>query len=120
MMPISSFQYQQMLARTSPRRFKPNEEAVEDESPLHANIIDHCKNKGWRFIHSRMDRRSTVGNGVCDFIIAADTGRVFWIECKSKSGKLTMEQTVFIAWLSKLGHTVSVVTSMAEFKEAIT
>jgi hypothetical protein len=108
-----------MLARTSPRRFNPAADAVEDESPLHADIIAYCKNKGWRYIHSRMDQPPTVGSGVCDFIIAADTGRVFWIECKSKSGKLTMEQTVFIAWLSKLGHTVSVVTSMAEFREAI-
>lgn len=107
-----------MLAKTQPR-VRLSEDPVLVESKLHEDIIAHCKDNGWKHIHSRMDRRSTVGNGVCDFIIAADGGRVFWIECKSRSGKLTMEQNVFIVWLAKLGHKVSVVTSMGEFMEAI-
>lgn len=94
-------------------------EAVDDESQLHNDIKQHCKNKGWRYVNARMDKRSSIGEGICDFIIAADNGRVFWIECKSKTGKISLGQSTFIVWLLKLGHTVHVVTNMDQFLEIV-
>ncbi|MDE2105165.1 MAG: VRR-NUC domain-containing protein [Patescibacteria group bacterium] len=92
-------------------------EPVAHESDLHDQIIAECKRRGWKYVHSRMDRKTTVGEGVCDFIIYADGGKMFHVECKALKGKLSMEQLAFIAWVEKLGHKVHVVTSFGEFLE---
>ena len=82
---------------------------------LHDPIIAECKRRGWKYVHSDPTRRTTIGEGVCDFIIYADRGRMFHVECKRKGGKLSLEQQAFIAWVGKLGHTVHVITTMTEF-----
>lgn len=91
-------------------------DAVDREiEGLHGPIIKECKRRGWRCIHSDPSRPTTVGEGVCDFIIFADRRRVFLFECKSKTGKLKFEQSIWIAWLGKLEHPVLVIESMSEF-----
>jgi len=57
--------------------------------------------------------------GEPDFVILASDGRVFFVECKSKTGKLTLEQQAFIAHAAKNGHAVHVVRSMEEFNDVI-
>lgn len=95
-------------------------EGVEREiAGLHNPIIAECKRRGWRYVHSDPYRPSTCGEGVCDFIIFADCGRVFYIECKSRSGKLSSEQVIFVSWLSRLGHKVHVIQSMREFYDIL-
>lgn len=47
-------------------------EPCEDESKLHRQIIDECNRRGWLFIRSRMDRKTTTDKGVPDFIVLAD------------------------------------------------
>jgi hypothetical protein len=37
------------------------------------------------------------------------------VECKTKTGKLTVEQQGFIAHAARNGHTVHVIRSMEEF-----
>ena len=91
-------------------------DAVEYEiAGLHVPIMAECKRRGWRYVHSNPSKPATIGEGVCDFIIYADKGRIFHIECKSKTGKLKTEQVIFIAWLSRLAHRVYVITAMSEF-----
>lgn len=90
-----------------------------DEAALHNQILDECARRGWIAVHSRMDRATTTAKGVCDFLIIRDSGKVLLVECKSKTGKLTIEQQGFIAWCYKLQHTVHVVRSFQEFLEII-
>lgn len=86
---------------------------------LHTPIIAECKRRGWKYVHSDPTRPSTCGEGICDFIIYADGGRVFNIECKTKTGKLSLEQNIFITWIKKLGHEAHVITSMNEFFDIV-
>ncbi|MEI8288633.1 MAG: VRR-NUC domain-containing protein [Verrucomicrobiota bacterium] len=86
---------------------------------LHRPIIEECKRRGWKYVHSDPTRPSTCGEGVCDFIIYADGGRMFHVECKARKGKLSLEQMAFIHWIEKLGHKCHVVTGMSEFMEIV-
>jgi hypothetical protein len=90
---------------------------VERELQLHGQIIDECKRRGWKYVHSDPTRPTTCGEGVCDFIIYADRTRMFHVECKSRKGKLSAEQLCFIAWVEKLGHKVHVIDNFMQFLE---
>ncbi len=87
----------------------------ETESDLHNQIIDYCKSKGWQYLHGSMAHRSRRTLGEPDFLVLADRGRLLMVECKTKTGKLSMEQQGFIAHAAKNGHVVHVVKSMEEF-----
>jgi len=94
---------------------------VEQESQLQDEIAAECQRRGWIGIRSRMDRPTTYADGisgVCDFVIVADGGRVFFIEAKTKS-KPTSEQLAFLAWVRKLGHVGAIVRNIEEFHHAI-
>lgn len=114
-MPISQADYIAMLARTS--KAAPQVQQHDGpESDLHEQILDYCASRGWLVCHSRMDRRSTVAVGMCDFIIAADLGVSYWVEVKRKgSKKPTAEQLGMIAWAKKLGHRAAIVWGMNDF-----
>lgn len=86
------------------------------ESMLHDKITQHCKMKGWYFVHSRMDRAATNQIGVPDFIIATRTGTL-WIEAKRKGAKPRPEQLAANHWLKTLGHKAHFVWSFEEFLE---
>jgi hypothetical protein len=92
---------------------------VSRERDLHDDIQAECERRMWWTIHSRMDRPTSIGKGVCDFIIMADGARTIYVECKSKTGKLSDDQRIFITWMKRLGHTVHVVTSFQQFLELI-
>lgn len=85
------------------------------ERDLHDAIAAFCKARGWFFVHSRMDQKTTTATGIPDFAIAADTGKTIWVEAKTRGGKLTPQQLITLAHLKKLGHVVGVVRSMEEF-----
>jgi hypothetical protein len=84
------------------------------ESDLHDKVVDYCRAKGWFVVHSRMDRRSTIGVGTPDFAIAAHGGRMLWLELKRKGGKPTIAQQAAIAQLTKLGHLAFVVDNWSD------
>ena len=86
---------------------------------LHRPIIEECKRRGWKYVYSNPTKPTTCGEGVCDFIIYADGGRMFHVECKARKGKLSIEQLAFICWIEKLGHKCHVVTSVSEFMEIV-
>lgn len=116
-MPITSFQYQQMLARTSAarREFQKPEKAVRRESDLHDDVIEECRRRSWIPIYSRMDRKTSNPLGTPDFIIATDDGRTLYLEAKSRTGKLSTAQRAALAWLKKNKQITGVIGSMADF-----
>jgi hypothetical protein len=88
---------------------------VEREARLHEEIFDECRARGWIALHGSMAERTCRTLGEPDFTILADGGRVLFVECKSRSGKLSPAQTVLKFHAEKLGHTIHVVRSKEEF-----
>lgn len=89
------------------------------ESELHERIMDYCRSKGWQFIHSRTDKPSTNQLGCPDFLIAANDGVTFWIECKRKGSKPTTHQLGTILALKLLGHRAGIIFSFQEFLDFV-
>ena len=101
------------------RRSKPNDttsnSGVSKEADLHREIISECKRRGWIAFHGSMAHQTFRTEGEFDFTILADGGRVLLVECKTKTGKLSEEQTAIHHWARKLGHKPHVVRSINEF-----
>ena len=93
--------------------------AVAQESKLHNEIIEYCKERRWLYFHSSMAHATKRIPGEPDFEILADRSRVFLIECKAKGGKLSTDQRGVIQWAAMLGHTVHVVVNMDEFRRIV-
>lgn len=94
-------------------------EGCSDESKLHEQIIEACKQRGFYYVHSRMDRRTTTALGVVDFIVALDGGRTLWVEAKAGKRKPTREQAGTLLWLEQLGHKAVVCRSLTDFLNAV-
>jgi hypothetical protein len=92
---------------------------VEVEAELHDDIMNWCKERGWKAFHGSMAHRSRRTAGEADFTICAPHGRVFFIECKKRGAKQSPDQLAVAAHLRKLGHDYHVVRSMAEFEEVV-
>ena len=95
--------------------FKASPKAVEREETLHYEIMDFCRDRGWQFFHGSMSERTHRTLGEPDFIIRASLGRVYFVECKAKGGKLSPAQQACIANGNKLGHVTHVVDCMEQF-----
>lgn len=90
---------------------------VTREADLHNQIFEHCRSNGWIALHGSMSERTSRTLGEADYTILMPNGRVLFVECKTKTGKLSTAQMAMKAWMAKLGHTMHVVRSMAEFLE---
>ncbi len=88
---------------------------MEHESELHEAVFDECRRRGWIALHGSMAERTCRTLGEPDFVILADAGRVLFVECKSRSGKLSPAQAALKHQAERLGHTVHVVRSLVEF-----
>lgn len=100
---------------------KTRVDAVEKESDLHDEIIKFC-NSEWprlKYVHSQMNKKTTVGIGVPDFVIALPRGNTLYCECKRKGSKPTTEQLGWAKEMSMLGHTVHFVWSFQEFMSIV-
>ena len=86
------------------------------ESDLHDKVEEYCRTRGWYYIHSRMDRKTTTRIGAPDFVIALATGRTLWLELKRRGGKPTTPQLAALAQLNHLGHTTLVSDNWHEVK----
>lgn len=96
------------------------DEGVDLESPLQEQIEAECRRRGWVCVRTRMDCRNTFTMlGVCDLIIAASNGKVYWIETKRKNAKQTTEQIGFQMMLERNGHVYSLIRSYSEFLAVI-
>ena len=109
------------LARLNPHLFvtrSPERGArngVQREAGLHEEIFDECRRRGWIALHGSMAERTCRTLGEPDFVILAGGGRVLFVECKSRSGKLSPAQAALKHHAEKLGHTVQVVRSLEAF-----
>ena len=119
MVSISQSDYLNILAR---QRLKDTtvSKAVEEEGELHTQILDECKRRGWLAFHGAMNSKSNRTLGEPDFVILCDRGRFLMVECKTRTGKLSIEQRSIQAWAAKLEHAVHVVRSLEDFLEVIT
>ncbi len=121
---ISQFDLEQMqrrLQHNSARDPKPEqfEASTAPESKLHEQIIEHCRSRGWYFVHSRTDRRTTTAIGVPDFMLALPGGVTWWVEVKRKGNKPTRAQASVGIMLCALGHHHATVFSFEEFLNKI-
>ena len=91
------------------------QDAVARESALHEQIFTECRRRGWIALHGSMAERTCRTLGEPDFVILADGGRVLFVECKSRMGKLSPAQFALKHHAEKLGHTVHVVRSLEDF-----
>ena len=109
------------LRRLNPHLFasrsSPGTGGVPRESDLHEEIFAECRRRGWIALHGSMAERTCRTLGEPDFVILADGGRVLFVECKSRNGKLSPAQAALKHHAEKLGHAVHVVRSMKEFLE---
>jgi hypothetical protein len=88
---------------------------IKNEADLHAQIFNECRRRGWIAFHGSMSERTHRTAGEPDFIILTDDKRALMVECKTRTGKLSIAQQGMIAHAAKLGHTIHVVRSMEEF-----
>lgn len=114
-MTISQTEFLAMQARLGQ---KPSNLPDAPESVLHDQVATYCRQMGYYYIHSRMDRPSTIQVGAPDFVVALPNGRVLWVECKRKDGKLRTEQLAAAAWLKQLKHRYCEVRSLDDFATA--
>jgi hypothetical protein len=98
----------------------PPAEGCDNESKLHAEIINECKLRGWIVFHGSMAHATFRTPGEPDFILlAANPPRTFLIEAKTRTGKLSPDQQAIHHWAARLGHKIHVVRSLSEFLEVI-
>lgn len=125
---ITPEQFREMEARNESNKLKGlaadivklhTPDAVLKESDLHDEIVDECKRLGWLAFHGSMAHRAMRTIGEPDFTILADRGRVFFIEAKSKTGKLRPEQIGLAMMAEKLGHKITVVRTLKDFLTAV-
>jgi len=111
------------LARLNPHLFSPLPSAgasgVSREAELHEEIFDECRARGWIALHGSMAERTCRTLGEPDFTILADGGRVLFVECKTRSGKLSPAQAALKFHAEKLGHTIHLVRSLEEFQKLL-
>ena len=85
------------------------------EASLHEEIFDACRQRGWIALHGSMAERTCRTLGEPDFTILANGGRVLFVECKTRTGKLSPAQAALKFHAEKLGHTIHVVRCLDEF-----
>lgn len=115
---LSSAELAIIQARQSPK-LRVSSSGEFDESLLQQRIVEECRRRGWLAFRGSMAHKTFRTKGEPDFHIYADEGRVFTVECKTRTGKLSSEQLGVIVWASKLGHVVHVVRSFEEFLEVV-
>ena len=115
----ADFQRMQLRCQGVHGKTPATREAAPEEKGLHEEILLDCRNRMWPVIHSRMDVPSTIGVGAPDLIIFASGGRIFIIECKSKTGKMSTEQLAWKMVLERNGHTYHLVRSFNEYLDVI-
>jgi len=120
---ITNFQFQEMQRRIGSNSRVPSplahSDPVDSESKLHSQIMEFCDSQWprWKYVHCRMDKKSTVAPGVHDLTIFGPHPLAILVECKKKDGKLSEAQLCWIAEMKMLNWDVHVVFSFSEFLE---
>lgn len=123
-MGIPEHQYNEMLLRLEANKRRngippaPEDAASREIEELHEPILQWCKDHQASFIRARPDKASTIGVGAPDFSIF-HKGRVFLIECKTKTGKVTPQQLGWHLLAEQNQFKVHIVRSLNEFLEIV-
>ena len=112
---LASYQARTSKAHRTSRTSLTKLGTSEREADLHEEVFDECRRRGWIALHGSMAERTCRTLGEPDFVILADGGRVLFVECKTKTGKLSPAQAALKHHAEKLGHTVHVVRSLGQF-----
>ena len=115
-MRLTRAQYNEVQMRLNPQEVKRSE--VDIEADLHKQIIAHCEQMGWVYLHGDMRHKTRRTPGEPDFHIYTK-GRYWLIECKTQTGELSPAQKLLFENLGRLGQKVFVVRSMQEFLEVV-
>jgi hypothetical protein len=118
-MKLTQAEYHLLSACLKPAQDRPTGDGVDSESPLHSEIWDYCSKRGWIANHGMMSKRTHRTKGEPDFVILAERGRVLFVECKKRDGKVSVDQQAYNHQAAGLGHTVYVVRSMGEFEDVV-
>jgi len=102
---------------------KTGEKAVDSEpqtptgheSDLHFDVIAELRRRGWLYFRGNMGERTGRTLGEPDFTIIGSKGRVFFVELKTRTGKLSPAQLAVMTHANSLGSQIHVVRSMKEF-----
>ena len=94
--------------------------ASESEAALHDEIIKFCRKAGYLYFHGAMGTRTSRTEGEPDFTICLPEGHTLFVECKTKTGKLSPAQQAVHHQASTLGHTFHVVRCIGDFMQLIT
>ena len=108
---LAHFEARQAVQPAPDNAFVP----VTQERDLHYQILEECRRRVWLPFHGSMAHKARRTPGEPDFIIVTDGGRVLFVECKTKIGKLSTDQLAVAAHAKKLGHEIHVVRSFEEF-----
>ncbi len=106
-------------ARRNAKKQQPVLAGVDKEADLHEQINEECKRRGWIALHGSMAHRTFRTAGEPDYLVIADNSRLFMVECKTRTGKLSLEQVGMMAHAHKLGHTIHVVRSLVDFIKVV-
>lgn len=106
--------------KTQPRADVRGKSAIR-ERDLHDLIIAFCNGQWprWKFIHARMDQKSTVAVGAQDFTIFAPGGECWLIECKRPGSKMTTEQLAWKKEMDLLGWNVATIYDYSGFLDLV-
>lgn len=106
------------LATQERRAGKPLGPPVDRERDLHNEIHAHCRAHGWVALHGSMAAATHRTAGEPDFVIVMP-GKVLFVECKAKGGKLTPAQAAMKFHLETLNANYLLACSMADFLNAV-
>ena len=85
------------------------------ERELQNEIIRALNEKRILFFHGSTAHKTKRTEGEPDFVIALPEGRTLWVECKTRTGKLSEAQTIVRHRLETAGHAYHVVRNISEF-----
>lgn len=112
---ITHEQFAAMQARLAPKtRMPPPDDATDDEIGLHGEIMRWLKDNGVPYIHARPDKKSRTNPGSPDFAFPYNA-KVFFIECKTRTGKRSTGQIAWMLMSERQGSPVHLCQSFSEF-----
>lgn len=111
--------YQARMASKWSENNPPSVSDQDDESKFHEEIMSYLKGVGIHgVVHSRMDKPTTVQEGVPDFLFAY-AGVPVALEAKVKSRKVTTAQFGWLLALDMDGWVCKTVRSLSDVSDAL-
>jgi hypothetical protein len=98
----------------------PSQAVANDVYDRKSEKLIHARFEAWlrlneiSFVHSRMDKKSTIREGWPDFSVFGPNGKTCFVEIKLPGGELSVDQMTVMLELLRKGHTYHICQSDAE------